>query len=132
MREIARRSSDLALLLAAAFLVAACGGTADSLSEPVSDTVASEPPAPEPEPQKSMAETWAESGIRGNLGMRDTEFFPQMPDGDEVTAAWSRSGVNRIHTITWSDGSQVVTYWRPSDTPSDGLRLYMIDRIGFP
>ncbi len=79
-----------------------------------------------------MAETWAESGIRGGLGMRDTEFFAQMPDGNEVTAAWSQSGVDRIHTMTWSDGSQVVTYWRPSDTPGDGLRLYTIYRIGFP
>lgn len=85
-----------------------------------------------PRVQESMAEAWAESGIGGRLGMRDTEFFSQMPDGNEITAAWSQSGVNRIHTMTWSDGSQVVTYWRPSDTPGDGLRLYMIDRIGFP
>lgn len=119
-------------LLAVGLSTAGCGGASDSRSEPVSETIAAEPVAPAPEPPKSMAETWAESGIRGSLGVRDTEFFSQMPDGDEVTAAWSQSGVNRVHTMTWSDGSQVVTYWRPSDTPGDGLRLYAIYRIGFP
>ena len=68
--------------------------------------------------RKTMAEIWAESGIRASLGMRDTAFFPQMPDGDEITAAWSPSGVDRIHTMTWGDGSKVVTYWRPSETGS--------------
>ena len=85
---------------------------------------------PAPEPQKPMAEIWAESGIRASLGMRDTAFFPQMPDGDEITAAWSQSGVDRIHTMTWGDGSKVVTYWRPSETPGDGLTLHMIGQIG--
>lgn len=117
-------------LLAMVLSVTACGGASAPSSEPV--RVAAEPVAAEPEPQESMAEAWAESGIRGSLGMRDTDFFPQMPDGDEITAAWSRNGVNRVHTMTWRDGSEVVTYWRPSDTPGDGLRLYMIYRIGFP
>ena len=49
---------------------------------------------------------------------------------DEITAAWSQSGVDRIHTMTWGDGSKVVTYWRPSETPGDGLTLHMIGQIG--
>ena len=94
-------------------------------TRPVDETM---PPAPEL--QKTLAEIWAESGIRGTLGISASTFFPQMPGGDEITAAWSRSGVDRIHTMTWSDGSKVVTYWRPSEIPGDGLRLYMIGQIG--
>ena len=125
------KSSRIAFL-AVVLSMAACGAASDSLSEPVSETVPAEPFALAPEPPTSIGETWAVSGIRGVLGTRDTEFVSQMPDGNEVTTAWSQSGVNRIHTMTWSEGSQVVTYRRPSVTPGEGLQLYTIYRIGFP
>ena len=78
----------------------------------------------------TMAETWAATA-RASLEMREEAFFPQMPD-ESTGTQWRRRGVDRIHTMTWPDGSVVVTHWRPSEVPGDGLRLYFIEQIGAP
>ena len=79
----------------------------------------------------TMAEAWVATA-RGDLGMRDEHFFVQMPD-DLVGARWGeRQGASRVHTMTWPDGSVVVTHWRPSEVRGDGLRLFLIEQVGQP
>ena len=46
-------------------------------------------------------------------------------------ALWSSSPTGqRVHTITWSDGSVVITHWEPGAVPGEGLRLDFIKKIG--
>ena len=54
-----------------------------------------------------MADMWARTA-RTSLDMRMESFFAQMPD-DLASAQWYRSSSGRqVHTMTWSDGSEVV------------------------
>ena len=73
-------------------------------------------------------------GVRHPRESRDARHrvLSQMRDGNEVTVTWTQRGDNCNFTMTWRDGREVVAYWRPSDTPSDGLRLYTTYRMGFP
>ncbi len=48
---------------------------------------------------------------RVSLDMHGEAFFTQVPD--DVSAGWTdTNGGLREHTITWADGSEVVTWWR--------------------
>ena len=53
-------------------------------------------------------------------------FFSQMPD-DLASAQWTEG---RVHTMTWADGSVVVTHWKPSSVSGGGLLLDFIEEIG--
>jgi hypothetical protein len=71
---------------------------------------------------------WARTA-RTSLDMRMESFFAQMPD-DLASAQWYRSSSGRqVHTMTWSDGSEVVTSWKDGP-PGDGLRLDYVEKIG--
>ena len=62
---------------------------------------------PESEPaEPTMAEVWARTAD-ASLDMRMERFFSQMPD-DLASAQWTE----RVHTMTWADGSVVVTHWK--------------------
>ena len=68
---------------------------------------------PESEPaEPTMAEVWARTADV-SLDMRMERFFSQMPD-DLASAQWTEE---RVHTMTWADGSVVVTHWKPSSVP---------------
>ena len=78
---------------------------------------------PESEPaEPTMAEVWARTAD-ASLDMRMERFFSQMPD-DLASAQWTEE---RVHTMTWADGSVVVTHWKPSSVSGDGLRLDFIE-----
>ena len=84
------------------------------------------PTAQESEPaEPTMAEVWARTAD-ASLDMRMERFFSQMPD-DLASAQWTEE---RAHTMTWADGSVVVTHWKPSSVSGDGLRLDFIEKIG--
>ena len=45
---------------------------------------------------------------------------------DLASAQWTEE---RVHTMTWADGSVVVTHWKPSSVSGDGLRLDFIEPL---
>ena len=75
--------------------------------------------------EPTMAEVWA-STANASLDMRMERFFSPMPD-DLASAQWTEE---RVHTMTWADGSVVVTHWKPSSVSGDGLLLDFIGKIG--
>ena len=80
---------------------------------------------PESEPaEPTMAEVWARTAD-ASLDMRMERFFSQMPD-DLASAQWTEG---RVHTMTWADGSVVVTHWKPSSVSGGGLRLDFIESL---
>ena len=95
----------IALILAAAILIGGCG------------------PPTKPDPvegqsretaEPTMAEVWAQS-TQTSLDMNMETFFSQ-------DAQWSSSPTGqRVHTMTWSDGSIVITHWEPGAVPGEGL-----------
>ena len=74
--------------------------------------------------ESTMAEIWA-STANASLDIPMEQFFSQMPD-DLASAQWTE----RVHTMTWADGSVVVTHWKPSSVSGDGLLLDFIGKIG--
>ena len=81
---------------------------------------------PESEPaEPTMAEVWARTAD-ASLDIRMHRFFSQMPD-DLASAQWTEE---RVHTMTWADGSVVVTHWKPSSVSGDGPLLDFIEEIG--
>ena len=74
--------------------------------------------------EPTMAEIWA-STANASLDIPMEQFFSQMPD-DLASAQWTE----RVHTMTWADGSVVVTHWKPSSVSGDGLLLDFIGKIG--
>ena len=81
---------------------------------------------PESEPaEPTMAEVWARTAD-ASLDIRMERFFSQMPD-DLASAQWTEG---RVHTMTWADGSVVVTHWKPSSVSGGGLLLDFIEEIG--
>ena len=79
--------------------------------------------------EPTMAELWIATAS-GDLGMRMEPFFSQMPD-DLASAQWSERALgDRVHTMTWADGSVVITHWKPSDVSGNGLRLDFIEKVG--
>ena len=110
----------IALILAAAILIGGCG--TPTKPDPV-EGQSRETAEP------TMAEVWAQSA-QASLDMNMETFFSQMPD-DLVDAQWSSSPTGqRMHTMTWSDGSVVITHWEPGAVPGEGLRLDFIKKIG--
>ena len=93
-------------------------------AEPVASPVAEAPQA------DTEAHRWGRT-VRIALDMRLAAYGTQMPyDGVETHMTVSRSG-RRIHTMTWLDGSVVVTRWYDGK-PGDGLFLHSIQHIGMP
>ena len=132
-----RRAEALALgALSVALAGAAWGITVPVEPRHFEPLAADREPEPETEPEvderPSMARVWAQS-VTASLDMHSERFFMQMPD-DLTNTQWSRSpSGSLIHTMTWPDGSEVVTYWyTPENQPGTGLRLNHIERIGFP
>ena len=113
----------IAFALAAVLLV--IGYLVQSESDPAPGDEA--PAAQETEPaEPTMAEVWARSA-NASLDIQMEQFFSQMPD-DLASAQWTEQ---RVHTMTWADGSVVVTNWKPNPTPElDGLILDFIEKIG--
>ena len=74
--------------------------------------------------EPTMAEVWARTAD-ASLDMRMERFVSQMPD-DLASAQWTEE---RVHTMTWADGSVVVTHWKPSSVSGDGLRLDFIEPL---
>ena len=74
--------------------------------------------------EPTMAEVWA-STVNASLDIPMEQFFSQVPD-DLASAQWTE----RVHTMTWADGSVVVTHWKPSSVSGDGLLLDFIGKIG--
>ena len=74
--------------------------------------------------EPTMAEVWA-STANARLDIPMEQFFSQIPD-DLASAQWTE----RVHTMTWADGSVVVTHWKPSSVSGDGLLLDFIGKIG--
>ena len=100
------------------------------LARPESDPPAGDeaPTAQETEPaEPTMAEVWARTAD-ASLDIRMERFFSQMPD-ELASAQWTEE---RVHTMTWADGSVVVTHWKPSSVSGGGLLLDFIDKIGRP
>ena len=111
----------IAFALAAVLLVIGC------LVQPESDPPAGDEAAEAQETglaEPTMAEVWA-STANARLDIPMEQFFSQMPD-DLASAQWTE----RVHTMTWADGSVVVTHWKPSSVSGDGLLLDFIDKIG--
>ena len=82
----------------------------------------------EPRATPTMAERWGKT-IRIHLDMPAALYSEQLPD--DASAGWTgRRRDLREHTITWGDGSQVVTHWRPADIPGTGLVLDYIEMGG--
>ena len=73
--------------------------------------------------EPTMAEIWA-STANASLDIPMEQFFSQMPD-NLASAQWTE----RVHTMTWADGSVVVTHWKPSSVSGDGLLLDFIGKI---
>ena len=111
-----------------AFALAAVLLVIGYLAQPESDPPAGdEAPAAAQETglaEPTMAEVWA-STANASLDIPMEQFFSQMPD-DLASAQWTE----RVHTMTWADGSVVVTHWKPSSVSGDGLLLDFIDKIG--
>ena len=112
-----------------AFALAAVLLVIGYLAQPESDPPAGDEAAEAQETglaEPTMAEVWA-STANASLDIPMEQFFSQMPD-DLASAQWTE---RREHTMTWSDGSVVVTHWKPNPTPAlDGLILDFIEKIG--
>ena len=101
-------------------MVAPAMGPVEPVTSPVAETPRDD----------TEAHRWGRT-VQIALNMPLAAYGTQMPnDGVETRMTRSRTE-RRIHTMTWLDGSVVVTYWYPGE-PEEGLFLDYIEHIGMP